>query len=137
MSQCYRILIVDDEPIIRRLMRETLASDTIEVLEAENGAEGLKMLRSGSVDLVVLDWLMPRMTGLEVLVEVRRDLGMRDIPVIMLTAKASAASKEAAQSCGANAFLTKPFSPLELMEVVEKMLTSRGLEGAKAQLADQ
>jgi CheY-like chemotaxis protein len=116
----YRIMIVDDDEFVRRLLRTTLPSDGFEIVEARDGDQALELLAETVPDLVLLDWRMPGRPGQEVLDEVRR-LHPR-LPVIVLTAETKPLERALAESLGANAFLTKPFSPLELLETVERLL---------------
>lgn len=116
-----KILVADDEDILRILIADTLEDDfTVE--EAEDGKEALQKIRENDYDLIVLDYMMPYMTGLEVLEEVRKD--GNDTRVLMLTAKAQDADREQAIQKGADFFMSKPFSPMELLELVEKILAS-------------
>jgi two-component system, OmpR family, KDP operon response regulator KdpE len=114
-----RILIVDDEPQIRRIMRETLITAGYEVDDARNGMEGLEKLRDFHPDLVLLDINMPEMGGVEVCKTIRRD---SSIAIIMLTVRKSDADKVAALDAGADDFVTKPFSTPELLARVRAAL---------------
>jgi two-component system, OmpR family, KDP operon response regulator KdpE len=114
-----RILIVDDEPQIRRIMRETLITAGYEVDDARNGMEGLEKLRDFHPDLVLLDINMPEMGGVEVCKTIRRD---SNIAIIMLTVRKSDADKVAALDAGADDFVTKPFSTPELLARVRAAL---------------
>src|SRR5499426_2886602 len=114
-----RILIVDDEPQIRRIMRETLTTAGYEVDDARNGMEGLEKLREFHPDLVLLDINMPEMGGVEVCKTIRRD---SNIAIIMLTVRKSEADKVAALDAGADDFVTKPFSTPELLARVRAAL---------------
>ena len=114
-----RILVADDEDILRILIADTLEDD-FEIEEAEDGKEALEKIRATDYDLIILDYMMPYLTGLEVLEQVRND--QNDTRVLMLTAKAQDADREQAIQKGANYFMSKPFSPMELLELVEKIL---------------
>lgn len=116
-----KILVADDEDILRILIADTLEDD-FTVDEAEDGKEALQKIRENDYDLILLDYMMPYMTGLEVLEEVRKD--ENDTRVLMLTAKAQDADREQAIQKGADYFMSKPFSPMELLELVEKILAS-------------
>ncbi len=116
-----RILVADDEDILRILITDTLEDD-FEIEEAEDGKEALQKIRENEYDLIILDYMMPYLTGLEVLEEVRKD--QNNTLVLMLTAKAQDADREQAISKGANYFMSKPFSPMELLELVEKIVAS-------------
>lgn len=114
-----RILVIDDEPQIRRIMLETLTSAGYEVDDAKNGEEGLLKVREFRPDLVLLDINMPEMGGLEVCRAIRSD---STIAIIMLTVRKSEQDKVAALDAGADDFVTKPFSTPELLARVRAAL---------------
>ena len=117
-----RILVVDDEPHIRRVLSAILGSGGYEVTMASDGAEGLDVFGSGDVDLVILDLMMPGASGLEILSKIRTDTRRADTPVIILTAKGQDTDRDAALAGGADDFLTKPFSPKKLLARIEEIL---------------
>lgn len=106
----YKILIADDEPEIRDLLRLYLENEQYEVLEAEDGQQALGLLRSRKPDLCVLDIMMPKMDGYHVLQELRKE---SNIPVIILSAKDADSEKILGLNLGADDYLAKPFNPLE------------------------
>jgi two-component system, OmpR family, KDP operon response regulator KdpE len=114
-----RILIVDDEPQIRRIMRTTLIGEGYEVEHAKTGEEGLEKVREFRPDLVLLDINMPGMGGLAACREIRSDTG---IAVIMLTVRNSEADKVAALDAGADDYITKPFGTPELLARIRAAL---------------
>lgn len=115
-----RVVIVDDDDEIRELLLRTLPTDGFELLEARDGREALALVERDAPDLLVLDWNMPNASGGDVLAELaRRELR---VPVIVLTADDDARRREAAEAHGADAFLAKPFSPLELLREIERLL---------------
>ena len=116
------ILVVDDEPHIGRVLSTVLGAEGFDVELAADGAEGLRAIASGSIDLVVLDLIMPGANGLEVLAKIRTDPEKGDTPVIILTAKGQDTDREAALAGGANDFLTKPFSPRKLIARIREIL---------------
>lgn len=120
-----RILVVDDEPHIRRVLDAMLGKEGFDVVLASEGSEGLRAMASGKIDLVILDLIMPGATGLEVLAKIRTDPQNADTPVIILTAKGQDADREAAFAGGANDFLTKPFSPKKLVARIREILGAR------------
>ena len=117
-----RILVVDDEPHIRRVLGAILVRQGFEVLMASDGAQGLSELGDEDVDLVILDLMMPGASGLEILSKIRADPRRADTLVIILTAKGQDTDREAAFAGGANDFLTKPFSPKKLIARIEEIL---------------
>jgi len=114
-----KILVVDDEPQIRRIMRETLTAEGYEVDDARNGLEGLEKLREFRPDLILLDINMPEMSGVEVCKNIRKDSA---VAIIMLTVRKSEGDKVAALDAGADDFVTKPFSTPELLARVRAAL---------------
>lgn len=116
------ILVADDEVNLRILVRTTLDEPNYRILEAVDGPETLQRVRQEKPDLILLDWMMPGKSGIDVLKKLKQDPATAAIPVVMLTAKAQAADRERGMALGAQAYLVKPFSPLELMEVVKNIL---------------
>lgn len=119
-----RILICDNEEVLRTLVRASLEGNDYEFLEARDGDEALALARAEHPDLILLDMMMPGRSGLDVLAELRHDPAFATTPVIMLTARAQANDREAAAAGGATEFLPKPFSPLELADRVGRLLES-------------
>lgn len=120
-----RILVVDDEPHIRRVLDAMLGKEGFEVVTADDGAQGLEALAVGGIDLVILDLLMPGAHGLEVLAKIRSDPAVGKTPVIILTAKGQDTDREAAFAGGADDFMTKPFSPKKLVVRIREILGAR------------
>ncbi|MBD2447420.1 response regulator [Nostoc sp. FACHB-152] len=117
MSQ--KILIVDDEPNIVILMEqalELLEDEGVELLTARNGQEALETIKTEKPNLVFLDVMMPKMSGLEVCQIVKHDLHMDEIYIVMLTAKGQEFDKQKGMDVGADLYLTKPFRPKEVLE---------------------
>jgi len=119
----YHVLLVDDDAALRRLVRATLPSEWYEVTEAEDGDEALTAIAEHPPDLLVLDWHMPERSGEEVLAALKGR--NHSIPVVVLTAEQRLEEREAAERLGADAFLTKPFSPLDLLHAIEGLLPER------------
>jgi len=114
-----RILVVDDDPHIRELVRVFLGRDGFEVIEASDGVEALLKLDSLKADLAVIDVMMPNMDGWELCRELRATF---DIPILMLTAKAETVDKLKGFQAGTDDYLIKPFEPLELVARVNALL---------------
>ncbi|RNB91955.1 response regulator [Brevibacillus fluminis] len=117
------ILIADDEVALRFLLSETLVDEGYEVQEASDGQEALDQLKSKPFDLIILDYMMPELTGVEVCEWLR---GMENpnqhTPVILLTAKAQEKDRERARDVGVSRYMIKPFSPLQLLDVIAELL---------------
>jgi DNA-binding response OmpR family regulator len=121
-----RVLVVDDEPDVLLLCRLNLEQRGHQVLEALNGDIALELAREGSPDLIVLDLMLPGIDGYQVLQTLRAEDATSGIPVLVLTAKSLQADRERSRQLGAAAFLTKPFLPDELCEMVDGLLSSAG-----------
>ncbi|MGN0416101.1 MAG: response regulator transcription factor [Agathobacter sp.] len=106
----YKILIADDEPEIRSLLRLYLENEHYEIIEAEDGQQALDLLRREKPDLCILDIMMPKMDGFHVLQEIRRE---SNVPVMILSAKDADSEKILGLNLGADDYLAKPFNPLE------------------------
>jgi two-component system, OmpR family, phosphate regulon response regulator PhoB len=114
-----KLLIVEDHADIRKLLRMTLEYDNFEVHEASNGDVGLAMARDIAPDIVLLDLMMPgHLNGLDVCRHIKADPNMQHTKVIMLTARGKASDQEAGTQAGADAYLMKPFSTLQVLETI-------------------
>ncbi len=127
-----RILVVDDEPDAIELIRFNLKASGYEVLTAEDGEEALAKARKFSPDMILLDVMLPEIDGLEVCKILRRDPATASLPIIMLTAKASEIDRVLGLEFGADDYVTKPFSPRELMLRVRNLLKRK--EGSKEEV---
>ncbi len=121
-----KVLIVDDEPNILILMEQALEKledeDDVELLTARNGLEALNIIKEEKPDLVFLDVMMPKMSGLELCNTVKNQLGMKDVYIIMLTAKGQEYDKQSGMAVGANLYMTKPFRPKEVLIKAREIL---------------
>ena len=117
-----KILIVDDEEVIRKFLRIHLSKLGYEVKEAADGAEALKQLGKDDFDLLICDILMPNKDGWQVLKEMRSDPKTKDIPVIVLTAKNEDSDMFKGYDLGANYYMTKPFTKAQLLYGLKLML---------------
>ncbi len=120
MSQ--KILVVDDEPMIRELIHLTLETAGFQVSEAGHAAEAREVIKQNPPDLILLDWMLPGRSGLELARELKRSSGTRTVPIIMLTAKGEEHDKVEALDVGADDYITKPFSPRELAARIRAVL---------------
>ncbi len=119
-----KILVVDDERHIVRLVEVNLTRAGYDVVTAYDGVEALEAVKNETPDMIVLDVMMPRMDGFEVLRRLQADPETQNIPVIMLTAKAQDADVFKGWSSGVSSYLTKPFNPRELLTFVERIFQS-------------
>ena len=123
-----KILAVDDERHIVRLVQVNMERAGYQVVTAFDGREAMEKIEADKPDLVILDVMMPYMDGFEVLQTLRQNASTRDLPVIMLTAKAQDADVFRGWQSGVDSYLTKPFNPTELLSFVKRIL-ERGDEG--------
>ncbi len=121
-----KILAVDDERHIVRLVQVNLERAGYQVVTAFDGREALEKVESEKPDLVILDVMMPYMDGFEVLQLLRKNQATRELPVIMLTAKAQDADVFRGWQSGVDCYLTKPFNPMELISFVRRCLDDEG-----------
>lgn len=110
-----KILIIDDEPDIRDVLKITLECEGFEIYEAADGVDGLEKVHKVSPDIVILDYKMPRMNGLEVCQILKKDILLRHMPIIMLTGKGETQDKVMGINAGADDYVVKPFDPQELV----------------------
>lgn len=121
-----KIMVVDDEEVLRMLIEDTLEDlENVEIHTAENGLEALTKLSADPYDLVILDYMMPEMTGIEVLQQLDEEK-KKTTAILMLTAKAQDVDRIRAVEAGARYFMPKPFSPMELLQIVEGILSGEG-----------
>jgi DNA-binding response OmpR family regulator len=120
-----RILVCDDDPLLQELIEFRLGAKGYEVSKAVDGADALTKVRSEHPDLVVLDGMMPKSDGFEVLSLIKSDPALLDIPVIMLTARKGEKDIVSALEKGADDYLVKPFIPEELLARISRILARR------------
>jgi two-component system, OmpR family, phosphate regulon response regulator PhoB len=117
----FKVLLIEDEPVIRELVRSMLGDGTVDVECASNGAEGLKLAKKEAFDLFLLDVVLPQMDGITLCRLLKADPSTARTPLYMLTAKAKKADVEAATRAGADGYIHKPFRAAELMELIERL----------------
>jgi CheY-like chemotaxis protein len=119
-----RILAVDDDPTILRLLQVNLEMEGHEVLTAGDGHEAMAQMREGSPEVVLLDVMMPGLDGWQVCEQIRADPALAHTPVVFLSARAQESDLARGAEVGADAYVTKPFDPLALVELVERLATN-------------
>ena len=120
-----KVLIADDEPHIRLLLEQTLEDledEGLEIFTAENGAEALDSIKENKPDMVFLDVMMPKMNGFEVCSEVKNNLKIQGIYIVLLTAKGQEIDKLKGMESGADMYMTKPFNPDDIVKKVREIL---------------
>jgi DNA-binding response OmpR family regulator len=117
-----RVLVVDDDEVVRALLRLNFELEGHDVLEAGDGVTALAAVRDAHPDVVLLDVMMPAPNGFEVCSSMRADPATAAVPVVLLTARAMSSDRVRGHDAGADAYVTKPFDPLELVELVEGLV---------------
>ncbi|MGH2528237.1 MAG: response regulator [Actinomycetota bacterium] len=120
-----RILIVDDDPVILRLLQINFRLEGYEVDSASRGDEALRRAREAVPDVVVLDIMMPGVDGFDVLRQLKEDPASRDVPVILLSARSQDEDRLRSYALGVEVYVTKPFDPAHLVEIVRRVLAGR------------
>jgi two-component system alkaline phosphatase synthesis response regulator PhoP len=117
-----KIIVVDDEPYIARVIKFKLEQEGYNVISANDGQTGLQRIREEKPDLVLLDVMMPGLSGYDVCQQLKKDPALSGIPVVILTAKGQERDREQGLNMGASDYITKPFSPNRLLELVRNMI---------------
>lgn len=113
-----KILLAEDEEVLRMLVLDTLEDEGYDIDEAPDGLEAFRLIEQNEYDLVIVDHMMPGMTGLEVIEKVRKLPGRQHTKVMMLTAKSQQSDRDCANEIGVDYFISKPFSPFELVKII-------------------
>ena len=119
------VLVVDDDPVILKLLEVNFEMEGFTVLVARDGQEGIDVATRDQPDLVVSDIMMPKKSGLELVVALKSDASTSEIPIILLSAKAQNADVRSGLEAGADDYVTKPFEPLDLVDRVNRLLEAR------------
>ena len=117
-----KILIIEDEKAVREMLCFTLKNNGFEILEAEDSNSALDALKENEINLILLDWMLPGKQGIEISRIIRSSSEIKDIPIIMLTAKSDESDKVLGLESGADDYVTKPFSPKELVARIKALL---------------
>lgn len=117
-----KILIVDDEPYILNILDFSLDAEGYRVLQAADGDEALRVAVEQSPDLIILDVMMPRLDGFETCRLLKENVHTRDVPVVLLTARNSREDRDRGDEVKADGYMTKPFSPQRLLDIVQQYL---------------
>ena len=125
------ILVADDDPDILKLIERRLGMRGYEVATASNGAEALEAVAAAAPEAIVLDWLMPTMSGVEACAKLKADPETAAIPVVLLTAKAADTDIDEGARAGADGYLTKPFELYDLDTLLRRLIRERAADGAE------
>ncbi|MHB8755871.1 MAG: response regulator [Candidatus Acidiferrales bacterium] len=136
MNPQSRILIIEDDKDIVELVRYNLEKDSFQVAACGDGVTGLAQLKKSSPDMLILDLMLPKLSGLEICKEIRRDDKLNRLPILMLTARGEEADRVVGLELGADDYVTKPFSPRELVARVKALLRRVQPPGDEAKLLE-
>jgi DNA-binding response OmpR family regulator len=123
VHEAVRVLVIDDDPVILKLLQVNFEMEGFAVLTASDGLQGLQAARDSRPDVVISDVMMPHMNGLELVAALGADEGTDDIPIILLSARAQGTDVTEGLDVGADAYVTKPFDPLQLIDQVHLLLS--------------
>jgi len=129
MAESGRILVVDDTPDLLMIVSKRLSLAGYEVITAEDGQAGLMKAQQEKPDLVLLDLMLPKLNGYEVCSMLKQDSQFQTIPIVIFTAKTQERDEQLAMECGADAFIRKPFNPVELLEQIKGLLALKKTQG--------
>ena len=118
-----KVLVVDDSPMVLEMVSAHLKQHGMDVMEANNGAEAVEKLKVSTPDLVVTDVVMPQMNGYELCRWIKNNAATKDVPVVMCTTKSEEFDKYWGMKQGADAYLTKPYHPPELIKTIKQLLS--------------
>ncbi len=117
-----KVIVVDDEPFILMMIEDKLKTAGIDVVTLRSSVNAVEVVREQKPGLVILDWMMPEMSGIEVCRRLKTEPETSDIPIFMLTAKGQDADEQLGLKCGVARYITKPFSPKALLEMVREVI---------------
>ncbi len=120
-----KVVVIDDEPFILMMIEDKLKRAGIHVIALRESRDALSVIRRERPDLVILDWMMPEVSGIDICRMLKADDALKETPVVLLTAKGQDADKQLGLQCGASMYITKPFSPRALLEIVTKVIGGR------------
>lgn len=117
-----KVIVIDDEPFILMMIEDKLKKAVIDVVTVRESRTAMEVIRRELPDLVILDWMMPEVSGIDICRMLKQDDVLRHIPVFMLTAKGQDADEQLGKQIGVERYITKPFSPKVLLEMVRETL---------------
>jgi len=117
------VLLVEDDPVILRLLEVNFDLEGFGVLLAQDGAEGIEVARAKRPDVIITDIMMPKVSGIELVAALKADVVTASIPILLLSAKAQTGDLKAGMDAGADDYVTKPFEPLDLIDRVNALLS--------------
>ncbi len=121
-----KVVVIDDEPFILMMIEDKLRKAEIDVITLRESRNAIDVIKKEMPDLIILDWMMPELSGIELCRTLKKDPDMLDIPIFMLTAKGQDADEQLGLRCGVARYITKPFSPKALLEMVQEVVGNAG-----------
>lgn len=116
-----KVIVIDDEPFILMMIEDKLRRSGIQVITLRESINAIPIIKKERPDLIILDWMMPELSGIDLCKMIKSDKDLKDIPIFMLTAKGQDADKQLGLKSGAIQYITKPFSPRALLDMVRKV----------------
>jgi two-component system phosphate regulon response regulator PhoB len=117
-----KVIVIDDEPFILMMIEDKLRKAKIDVTTLRESRNALDVIRRIMPELIILDWMMPELSGIDLCKMIKADPKLKDIPIFMLTAKGQDSDEEQGFQCGVSRYITKPFSPRSLLEMVQEII---------------
>jgi two-component system phosphate regulon response regulator PhoB len=117
-----KVIVIDDEPFILMMIEDKLKKANINVITLRESKNALEVIRKEAPDLIILDWMMPELSGIELCRMLKTDPKLKFIPIFMLTAKGQDSDEQLGLQCGVERYITKPFSPKSLLEMVQETI---------------
>lgn len=117
-----KVIVIDDEPFILMMIEDKLKKDGIDVITIRDSRNALSVIRKEMPDLIILDWMMPEFSGIDLCNMLKKDADLQNIPIFMLTAKGQDSDEQLGLKCGVMRYITKPFSPKALLDMVREIL---------------
>lgn len=117
-----KVIVIDDEPFILMMIADKLKKANIDVTTLRESIYALEVIKKDKPELIILDWMMPELSGIELCQMIKADPELKDIPIFMLTAKGQDSDEQQGIQCGVSRFITKPFSPRSLLAMVQEII---------------
>jgi DNA-binding response OmpR family regulator len=117
-----KVIVVDDEPFILMMIEDKLKKANIAVVTLRESKNALQAIKRERPDLIILDWMMPELSGIELCKQIKNDADISDIPIFMLTAKGQDSDEQLGLQSGVTRYITKPFSPKSLLDMVQETI---------------
>lgn len=120
-----KVIVIDDEPFILMMIEDKLRRAGLEIVTSRTSINAMDLIRKERPDLIILDWMMPELSGIELCRRIKSDPELSSIPIFMLTAKGQEEDEKKGLECGVERYIVKPFSPKALLELVEESLRKK------------